>query len=71
MIRFKQQSIKHVSPLSFIPLTEICFCIKSRNTHQARFLLLSIIITFVTILIRPCHNLPEERDKLISPFRYH
>lgn len=67
---FQTEKRKACFPLSFKPLTGIyLLCSKSRNAYQVRFFSLSIIVTFVTILIRLCCNLPGERDKLISTLR--
>lgn len=72
MIPFKQHSIEHVSHIHLYCLQEFTrFCIKSRNAYQVRFLFLSIIVALVAILIRLCHNLPGERDNLISTLTKH
>lgn len=45
------------------------FVLKAEMYIKLDFLFLSII--FVTILIRLCHNLPKERDKLTNTLRNH
>lgn len=47
------------------------FVLKAEMHIKLDFFLPSIILAFVIILIRPCHNSPGERDKLISTLRNH
>lgn len=70
-IPFKQQDLKHVSPLSFVQFKRnlFAFLLKTRNAYQSRCLFPSIIIIFVSILIRQYHNLSGERDKQVSILR--